>query len=335
MGKSTHEALPTWPERMCSGFDVLTSSPELADGSGHLSLPGGLQMSLFGLEAAPVSLSPLPEASGEQKTLATCGQFSAVSLASAALQQSLESRLRQSLAGRGSLEYALTWRRWAIGSLQPICALRASPRRIFDRDCFGLPTVEGGGWATPTCEDSQKSFSPARAKKKGIPQNLSEQVSGWVPSGWSTPTTWDHKDSPGMALTGVNPDGTTRERNDTLARNAVLRGWPTPTATDGVRGLPLVPGGNRAQNNLTQAAASAGKPTGWPTPTATDGRRGSMGPRPQDQQVPLSQLAVVIGESTSGLHAETGNRAALNPALSRSRHGPTRPLRGTTKRRVR
>jgi hypothetical protein len=35
---------------------------------------------------------------------------------------------------------------------------------------------------------------------------------------WPTPSARDHKDSPGMSQTGINPDGSTRKRDDQLAR---------------------------------------------------------------------------------------------------------------------
>jgi hypothetical protein len=68
---------------------------------------------------------------------------------------------------------------------------------------------------------------------------------------WNTPSARDHKDTPGMATTGINPDGTTRERIDMLPRQAMhLAAWVSPT---------------------------------------TDAKRGGLPPRPQDTGVPLTQ----------------------------------------------
>lgn len=47
-------------------------------------------------------------------------------------------------------------------------------------------------------------------------------------SGWATPSSRDWKDSPGMATTGTNPDGTTRSRADQLPRQVVMISGPTP-----------------------------------------------------------------------------------------------------------
>ena len=51
---------------------------------------------------------------------------------SAALQSSLESKLRQAMDLNGSLEFALTWKPMAMPLGLPICALRASARRTTD-----------------------------------------------------------------------------------------------------------------------------------------------------------------------------------------------------------
>ncbi len=47
-------------------------------------------------------------------------------------------------------------------------------------------------------------------------------------SSWPTASTRDHKDSPGMSLTGVNPDGTERKRTDQLARAVYASGLAAP-----------------------------------------------------------------------------------------------------------
>lgn len=73
----------------------------------------------------------------------------------------------------------------------------------------------------------------------GLPTDASESGSG---ENWPTPAARDWKDSPGMAMTGTNPDGTERNRTDQLAL-AVYHGgtktrqmYHTPRATDTGRG---------------------------------------------------------------------------------------------------
>jgi hypothetical protein len=56
-------------------------------------------------------------------------------------------------------------------------------------------------------------------------------------AGWGTPTanvpggTPDWKDTPGMATTGLNPDGSTRTRLDQLPRQAAQTGSGSPAET--------------------------------------------------------------------------------------------------------
>ena len=78
----------------------------------------------------------------------TSGPSFAASLRSAALQLSLESRLRALLDVNGSPEYGLIWKQWAIGSGPPICALRASRRRTSANVSTGWPTPQAGSPAT-------------------------------------------------------------------------------------------------------------------------------------------------------------------------------------------
>ena len=58
------------------------------------------------------------------------------------------------------------------------------------------------------------------------------RTSATVLTGWVTPTSRDHKDSPGMV---AQRDG--KDRVDQLPRQAYLAGWPTPVTNDGTGGL--------------------------------------------------------------------------------------------------
>ena len=78
-------------------------------------------------------------------------------------------------------------------------------------------------WPTPRTADGEKNVrtlegSLREIERKGGPQDLAQAV-------WTTPTTRDWKDTPGMATTG--PDG--RVRLDQLPRQ-VAATWPTPTS---------------------------------------------------------------------------------------------------------
>ena len=169
-------------------------------------------------------------------------------------------------------------------------------------------------------------------------------------SGWPTASARDWKDSPGMAVTAVNPDGSTRLRLDQLPRVAQLAPWPTCSAVqapnmstnrgsahggrrprqtaqsiEGIMagwGTPRVTtnGGigsfARAADGLARLEDQVMGVAGWATATATDGNRGSGPPRPHDTGVPLSQM--VSGLTLSGSDAWTGSTEGfhLNPFFS-------------------
>jgi hypothetical protein len=94
---------------------------------------------------------------------------------------------------------------------------------------------ELAGWATPSAipygEDLEKELSRRKALKEkwgngngaGMTLGVQAQMAGWP-----TCSSRDWKDTPGMATTGVNPDGSERTRLDQLPRVASLAGWPTP-----------------------------------------------------------------------------------------------------------
>jgi hypothetical protein len=171
------------------------------------------------------------------------------------------------------------------------------------------------GWGTPTVQDAKHAtLSPSEQKRD--PNNLRNQVhtAGWntpratdgsnggpnqaggalpadaakaMPvSGWVTPSTRDWKDTPGMARTGTNPDGSTRTRLDQLPRQAQLvSGWATPSASD-----------EKWRYSTPEAAL----------------RRMASG-----KQVSLeAQANTAPGPTTTSSPAQTEKRAALAPAFS-------------------
>jgi len=190
-------------------------SPASADGIARSILLVG-QMALFGPDHAPASHSAPPASGKAPPTSATCGRKCGDSSPSAGLQSSLESRLRAAMDVNGSPEYALTWRRWDMPSGPPICALRASARRTSGSGSTGALS----GWMTPTVADSAgHGFTCDRGEKSRRRLTLVGQARL---TGWTTPSARDWKDSPGMATTGTNPDGSTRSRLDQLPRQAAM-----------------------------------------------------------------------------------------------------------------
>lgn len=83
---------------------------------------------------------------------------------------------------------------------------------------------------TPNTSDS-KSGADARDRSGSGGPNLL-----YATRMWPTPSARDHKDTPGMARTATNPDGSTRKRTDQLARAVYEEMFPTPTASDAKAG---------------------------------------------------------------------------------------------------
>lgn len=109
-----------------------------------------------------------------QRTLATSGRNFSGSSPSAALQQSLENRLRARMGVDGSPEYVLTWRHWDMSSGPPICALQAYLPRTQD-SVFS-------GWPTPVVTHFHNATSPG-VRKRGLRRPDKTGWAAWL-IGW-------------------------------------------------------------------------------------------------------------------------------------------------------
>jgi hypothetical protein len=129
----------------------VTFSQALEAGLTHYDYLDGRKTGRSGREAALASHSVSPAKAKELKTNDTFGPLFDGLSPKNDLQQSLENRLRQAMAVNGCQEYVLTWKRWDMKSGPPICALRASGRRISGKGYSGWPTpnTPNGGRATP------------------------------------------------------------------------------------------------------------------------------------------------------------------------------------------
>lgn len=117
-------------------------------------------------------------------------------------------------------------------------------------------------WPTSRAEDGE---SAGMRVSRGVADTLTAKVR--EEENWPTASARDWKDTPGMALDGVNPDGSHRDRTDLLPRKVyeMERAGPPPTASG-----PPDPG----------KRSTSGSPAGsWATPTAMDDRE-ATGMRP-------------------------------------------------------
>ncbi len=254
-----------------------TSSPALEGGVTHCVLPAGPTTGPSGLAPALVSLSARQAREAGLLTSGTCGQLSTTSSASAALQSSLESRLRARTASIGSTLYKRTWKERLTPSGRSICALRASVPRTSASDFTG--------WVTPMVGDINKSrtsdpqgYSQRHLDNPERSASLVIQAQGLA--AWPTPKA---NDGTGNKV----PPG--RTGGLALKQALSLAGWNTPRATDGSHGGP-----NQAGGALPADAALSG----WPTSSTTDGLRGTTLPTPGMSGTCLTSHAALAAWAT-------------------------------------
>lgn len=197
-----------------------TSSPALVSGLTHYVQQDGQMTFLFGPAVAHASLSARQALELGLRTQDTFGQLLPGSSSSAALQSSLESRLRVRLSSLGSTLYTLTWKPWVTPSGPSRSRLRASVRRISETDSSGWPTPKvtdtngpgnstnrQGGMALHTCAQlagwpTPMAGTPAQNGNNAAGNNDSSRKTVAVCTGWHTPVVRDHRNSAGD---GSNP----------------------------------------------------------------------------------------------------------------------------------
>ncbi len=270
---------------ICEPMTSAISSPESASGRTHFDAQAGQMIDLFGPVPVLANLSPRQAKELGLMTSGTCGLRGTGSSASAALQSSLESRLRARLSSLGSTLYTLTWKPWTTPTGVSRSRLRASVRRTSE--------IELSGWPTPTTRDHKDG-----AECANVPLNALLGRVAWL-AGWPTPTA-------ALADKGVrSTEGGIREamRNHgpDLAAAVCLAGWNTPAASDGN-------GGKRPHPDTTM------------TGQHPNGRKVNMG---LASQVHLGFLKTeparltASGELLTGCSAGMESGGQLNPAHSR------------------
>jgi hypothetical protein len=162
------EAFAPWILKTSAITPKSTFLPALAVGPTPFAVPDGLTTNPSGPVLVPASLSAQQDSVRVLTTKDTFGPNFTGSLASATLQSFLESKLQARMAGLGSPMYALTWRQWDMLSGPPICALRASARRISDSAY--------GGWPTPEAEEARRGYQNRSNGKKGTQESMTTVV---------------------------------------------------------------------------------------------------------------------------------------------------------------
>ncbi len=151
MEKSTSVQLGLFDLRTSPDSSNAISSQAFSDGPTRCASLAGPTISPSGPPRVRASRSAPPDSVAELPTIATSGPSCSSSSASAALQYSLESRLRALTDGRGSTLYRLTWKAQATPSGRPICALLASAPRTSASASTSSP------WPTPLVNDATGS----------------------------------------------------------------------------------------------------------------------------------------------------------------------------------
>jgi hypothetical protein len=208
---------PIWPD-----LPSAISSPASASGATRSAEPVGPTTVLSGQVLVPASLSARQARGAGLMTSGTYGQHGIGSSSSAALQPSLESRLRARTQILGSTLYKLTWKPWVTPLGPSRFRLRASVRRTSEIDCIGWPTTTTRDWKDGGNQDVN------------VPLNALLGRVVWL-AGWPTTTA-------SLAAKGVRSEEgaiieAMRSKGPDLAAMVSLAGWPTPNTPSGGRSV--------------------------------------------------------------------------------------------------
>ena len=285
------------------------SSRESACGASPCEKPDGPTTGLFGQAHAHVNLSASQARSLGFLTSGTFGRRGTGLSANARkrgtiLSKSLESRLRVRTDCLGSTLFKLTWKQRVTPSRRKISALRASVRRIYDKDysSWPSPNVSRGAWHERP--DGTRSLKLAGAVQL---------------TNWRSPQSTDGEG--GVMDIREGAAGKYKLRDE-----AHLASWGTPNSLDTIHresNRPSREATNRKAGYLTEQIQLVN----WATPSSRDYKDtagmsetginpdGSI--RKRLDQLPRQVLLMEHGQMPNGFTAETKSSGQLNPAHSR------------------
>ena len=307
------EVLPTCDLKTCEGTCSVISLLESEDGAAHSNSQDGLQLDLFGQVVAPASPTASQAKAGASQTRETYGHISIGSSESAALTQSLASRLKERLGTVGSTVYAETWRLKATPSGRSYWAHTASARRTSGN--------ASTGWPTPQTNEPGGPDRPSRAATGRTTEYLGRTVE--KVTGWPTPNTMDTlppRDPETFMEWNNSRDGRKNRTAHSNLRQAVmdiahLAGWATPrsgkvTDEDPESWQARHERGEVATMPLTLQAQMSG----CSIPTSQDAKN-NAGPSQWERHSEALNVQA-SGTTQSSSRAGTEKRGALNPQFS-------------------
>lgn len=220
---------------ICADSCSATSSPASASGPWPCGVPAGPMTDLFGPVPALANLSARQARELDLMTSGTFGRTSTGSSKSAALQRSLESRLRVATLTLGSTLYRMTWKAWDTGSGRSRSRLRASVLRTSETGSTGAPwpTPSASGFEARDVERLQQRREECKARTgngNGFGLTLGQAVPLWL-AGWPTPNASIVDAKPRPPIIGNRKPTDPQISTADIAFH--LCGWQTPLASDG------------------------------------------------------------------------------------------------------
>lgn len=268
-----NETSETFRLSTCEDTPSAISSQELESGPMPCVSPDGPMTGPHGLGAVPVKDSPRQAQEKGLLMSGTYGPTGTTSSASAALSESLGSKLRARMPYDGLTLFKMTWKERVTPLGRRICRLAASVLRTSGNVSGSWPTPSASGFEArdvQRLEQRRKECKERTGNGNGFGLTLGQAVQVHL-SSWPTPIQSD-------ATGGPRPPGQGSGSAPGLQTAAKLTSWATPRSTEAGHST-----GNpeRAMNHRSRLedqvflAASGQMPSG---PTAEMGSIGQLNP---------------------------------------------------------